>query len=412
MTEPELPPSAADEWHQHRGKRGPTATWSRRNQLLVALVVALIAAAGVSVVVFRQVLSKQSGGELVLTAATDPGANAFMPPAASPPQANTQQQPTLQPRGDGKTVESQPLPGNRDGMYGGAQSNSGVDRDKMADYLGGHPAEASAFVDALNSDPTVYWSGARRLTIADITTYLRELTPAVLRLDTRITNHGFDGAHFTTVQSVFQTGTSILVDAHGVPRVRGLSGDPLTAPIALKGAPKVVGAAWPGYHPGALAEISPAGTAITTFVLVDVVTGQAFNRPAGTTGTGDTPHTEAVAPPVPDTGASPTTGQGHDRDIAGTYRWHYLTYISSGQDHLAQAPDFDFPVILEGNTLKIRGQSGPLNPDGSFVLQGPNGPYDTLRIGGVFAAEGGRTVIRNGTWDDSGVHGTWVATKE
>jgi hypothetical protein len=44
--------------------------------------------------------SKTSGGELELTAATDPGANAFMPPVVSPPPTNTQPQPTLQPQGD------------------------------------------------------------------------------------------------------------------------------------------------------------------------------------------------------------------------------------------------------------------------------------------------------------------------
>lgn len=46
------------------------------------------------------------------------------------------------------------------------------------------------------------------------------------------------------------------------------------------------------------------------------------------------------------------------------------------------------------------------------MLAGPNGPYDYLTIKGVFATEGGRTVIRDGKWDDNWVHGTWVATKQ
>jgi hypothetical protein len=121
----------------------------------------------------------------------------------------------------------------------------------------------------------------------------------VLRLDTRVTNHGFDGSHPTNLQSVFQAATAVLVDAHGVPRVRGLNGNPLTAPNALNGEPKLVGTPWPGYHPGALARVEPTTTAISNFVLVDVVTGQPFNRPAGTTGTNDTPHSQPVASPQP-----------------------------------------------------------------------------------------------------------------
>jgi hypothetical protein len=72
----------------------------------------------------------------------------------------------------------------------------------------------------------VNWSGGRQITVADIPVYLHELTPAVLRLDTRITDHGFDGMHSTARQSVFQAGTAVLVDAHGVPRVRDLAVTP------------------------------------------------------------------------------------------------------------------------------------------------------------------------------------------
>ena len=85
-------------------------------------------------------------------------------------------------------------------------------------FLGNHPAQAGAFVEALNTDPSLFWSGGHPLTAADIPTYLRELTPVLLRLDTRVTNHGFDGTHPTTLQSVFQAGTAVFVDAHGVPR--------------------------------------------------------------------------------------------------------------------------------------------------------------------------------------------------
>lgn len=190
--------------------------------------------------------------------------------------------------------------------------------------------QAGAFVDALNTESSLFWSGGRALTVDDIPAYLRELTRVLLRLDIRVTNYGFDRAHLRTLQSVLQAGTAVLVDAHGVPRARFYSGSPLTAPIALAGAPKLVGTPWPGYHPGALAEVHPSTVTITTFVLVDVVTLRPFNRPAGTTGTNDTSHTQAVppsqpAPTTPPQGPQPTTRQAPQLDIDGTYLQHDLT---------------------------------------------------------------------------------------
>ena len=120
-------------------------------RLIPLLVIVLIATIAAS----TSCSSKATGGELELTAAADPGPNAFMPPAASPPPTDTQPPPTLQAQGDGSTVETVPLPGDRDGLYGGTDNNAGVDPDKMVNFLGANPAQAGAFVDALNSDPTV-----------------------------------------------------------------------------------------------------------------------------------------------------------------------------------------------------------------------------------------------------------------
>jgi hypothetical protein len=374
----------------------------KRHQLIAMLAVALITAA-------TSCHSRASGGELELTAATDPGVNAFMPPAASPPPTNTQPPPTLQPQGDGNKVETQPLPGDREGLYGGTTNNAEVDRDKIADFLSANPQQASSFTESFNSDTSFSWSGGNHLTVADVPRYLHELTPAVLRLDTRITDHGFDGTHSTARQSVFQAGNAVLVDAHGVPRVRGLSGNPLTAPIPLKGQPKLLGTPWPGYHPGGLARVEATSTAIGNFVLVDLVTGQPFNRPAGTTGTNDTPHTGSVAAPGP-AAATTTTTNGSQLDIDGRYTYHTVIWCSSGT-----VPDSFITVTHQGNTLTFGDDSnygpgtGPLNADGSFsVLVGHN----TYR--GVFATEGGHTVIRNGEANNSlsGCSWTWTATKQ
>jgi hypothetical protein len=372
------------------------ATRSKRIWLIASIVVLVVAAGACH--------SKSTGGELVLTGAADPGANAFMPPAASPPRTDTQPPPTLQPHGDDTTVATLPLPGDRDGLYGGTDNNAGVDRDRMINFLGANPTQAGAFVDALNTDPALYWSGGRRLAVADIPTYLRELTPALLRLDTRITDHGFDGTHPTTLQSVFQAGTAVLVDAHGVPRARPFSGTPLTAPITLTGAPKLVGTPWPGYHPGALAEVQPSTATITNFVLVDVVTGQPFNRAAGTTGTNDTPHSQPVPGPGP-ASATPTTGEAPHPDIDGTYLWH-------GNSNSCGNPGFDITATLthQASTLTVviggLSMTGPLNADGSFTVSG-----GVVKHSGVLATEGGRTVLR-GSSQNPECTNTFVATKQ
>ena len=360
-------------------------------------------------VLLRNVLSpKATGPELVLTATTDPGANAFMPPAAPPPPTDTQPPPTLQPHGGGTPVATQPLPGDRDGLYGGTLNNAECDRDKMINFLGSHPAQAGAFVEALNTDPTLFWSGGHPLTAADIPTYLRELTPVLLRLDTRVTNHGFDGTHPTTLQSVFQAGTAVFVDAHGVPRARCYCGNPLTAPVALTGQPKPVGAPWPGYNPAALADVQPSTVTITVFILVDVVTGQPFNRPAGTAGADDTPHSQPVAPP------QTRTHRAHARTREPTgYRRHLP--VAPAHRHLP-GTRFTGPstVTHQGNTLTMvfgggATFTGTLNADGSFQVSGVGGG-DTMR--GIFATEGGRTVIRDGTNRTSSCSETFEATKQ
>ena len=387
-------------------------TRSNRKWWLIALaVVLLVAVVGAGVVLHNVLSSKATGGELVLSGATDPGANPFMPPVAPPPPTSTQPAPTLQPQGDGTTVATQPLPGDRDGLYGGILDNAEIDRDAMIAFLDANLAQANAFIEALNTDATLYWSGGRALTVADIPIYLRELTPGLLRLDTRITNHGFDGRHFTTVQSVLQAGTAVLIDAHGVPRVRPYGGYPLTALVALRGEPKPVGTPWPGYHPGALAAIHPSAAAITSFVLIDVVTGHPFNRPAGTTGANDTLHSQPIASASPQPApTAPTTGQDPLADIDGTYLWHDNADSCGGYGW-----DGTVTITHQSNTLTQVGPyatlTGTLNADGSFTLSGNRGGY-VVTIRGVFATEGGRTVIRNGTEQNAACSGTFSATKQ
>ena len=51
--------------------------------------------------------------------------------------------------------------------------------------------------------------------------------------------------------------------------------------------------------------------------------------------------------------------------------------------------------------------TGTLNADGSFFLSG-----GTITMRGVFVTEGGRTVIRDGTWQHPACGGTFEATHQ
>ena len=69
------------------------------------------------------------------------------------------------------------------------------------------------------------------------------LSPVVLTQDTRVTDHGFDSGQPRPFQSVLQTGTAVLIDDRGVPRVRCACGNPLAEPQSAT-KQEFTGAAW------------------------------------------------------------------------------------------------------------------------------------------------------------------------
>ena len=71
--------------------------------------------------------------------------------------------------------------------------------------------------------------------------------------------------------------------------------------------------------------------------------------------------------------------------------------------------DYSAAISQQGNTITFINATGPLNADGSFVATGSGYTWR-----GVFATEGGRTVIRDGdsTMTVSNCHNTFTATKQ
>ena len=144
---------------------------------------------------------------------------------------------------------------------------------------------------------------------------------------------------------------------------------------------------------------------ITNFVLVDVVTGQPFNRPVGTTGLDDTPHNQPVAAPQP--APTPAKGRGTALDRRN------LPDAPAGRPLRGNAVDRSMTVTHRGNTLTINMDvgvtfTGSLNADGSFQVSGTGRGGGTME--GVFSTEGGRTVIRDVKYQSStGCTSPWWA---
>lgn len=193
--------------------------------------------------------------------------------------------------------------GNTPGLYGGTRKAGRCDPAQQITFLERNPAMAQAFVDALNADPTLRWSGGTTVTRVQLPQYFAELTPVTLMGDTRVTNYGYRNGLPTPHQAVLQAGTAVVVDAYGVPRVKCNCGNPLTRPVAVPKAPRYRGDRWPGFSPTTVIVVQQTTVVIETYVLVDLDgRGTTILRPVGTWGDRDT-----AGPPLGAPVSEPTT---------------------------------------------------------------------------------------------------------
>ncbi|MFJ8159377.1 DUF6777 domain-containing protein, partial [Streptomyces sp. NPDC096136] len=161
------------------------------------------------------------------------------------------------------------------GLYGGTNRLGSCDVERQAAYLTSDDAKARAFAQA---------TGVEQEKIPE---FLRGLTPVVLRADTRMTGHGFRDGRADTYQAVLQAGTAVLVDDHGMPRVRCGCGNPLGAPRSAKGNPVLKGDQWNGYRPNQVIVIEPTIQPIKKLVIVNVADNTWIERKAGDDGAQD-----------------------------------------------------------------------------------------------------------------------------
>ncbi|MFE5301720.1 DUF6777 domain-containing protein [Streptomyces sp. NPDC056632] len=273
------------------GGQGP---WWRSVPKVASLTAVLVAAVALVVVLTQRDSGDGSnqagsgGGEVFLQNASASGPAPFTRSTARTSGASVS--PPALPSATGTDANAtRSVSGSAPGLYGGTHRVASCDVEAQVRFLAEEPAKNAAFASVI---------GIRS---AEVPGYLRSLTPVQLRVDTRVTNHGFRGGSPAPFQSVLQAGTAVLVDDHGVPRVRCACGNPLTPPVAQK-APKQVGAAWPGYRSSNVVVVKPSVTVINVFVIYDVHSDTWIARPSGDTG-----HHDKHTTPPPQPSKSPST---------------------------------------------------------------------------------------------------------
>ncbi len=247
---------------------------SRRAWLIVAVVV-IVFAAGITVGV-TVLGNRSSAAAVTLEPNTSTGTNPFTSSVAISPvamPANVQGV-TAATR---KTLSTNPkthtlvATGTAPGLYGGSGNTHVCDAQQLVGFLQQHPDKAAA------------WAGVLGIATSKIADYVATLTPVLLTNDTLVTNHGYRNGHATTLQSVLQAHTAVMVDATGTPRVKCNCGNPLTPADPTVTTARLRGTGWPGYTPTQVTVVN-AGPVTQSFILVNITTGATYTQPVGNGG--------------------------------------------------------------------------------------------------------------------------------
>ncbi len=256
------------------------------------------AAMTLSVALSLGLLMSGCGGDS--SAATDTDTEVFLTPVAAPgpdpfttstarslsaPEPPAPSGSATSPPSRGQTLRT--VSGATPGLYGGTQSIGSCDVEQQITLLNADEAKAEAFAKGAG------------ISEGSIPAFLRGLTSVVLRADTRVTNHGYQGGSAESYQAVLQAGTSVLVDEHGAPRVRCACGNPLKPPVAVEGAVVQKGTVWTGYRPDQVVVVKPAAQELDSLVIVNIVNNTWIERKAGSDGEQDK-RPEVLPPVAPD----------------------------------------------------------------------------------------------------------------
>jgi hypothetical protein len=250
----------------------------------------------VTVVLISTTGSDKAQAEVALEGASQTGSDPFTASTAeeSAPPPST---PAVSTPGASETGAPRPVAGSQVGLYGGTRKVASCDVEKQIDYFDAAPAKKKAFASVLDLQESA------------VTGYLRGLTPLQLRVDTRVTNHGYRDGAPTEYQAVLQAGTAVLVDNRGMPRVRCACGNPLTQPTDAVGTTRATDTPWPGYRPSNVVIVQPSVTVVNVFYALDPESNDWFYRTSGDTGVRDQqaePPRSSLTPAPSDSPSSPS----------------------------------------------------------------------------------------------------------
>ncbi|SDU72032.1 DUF6777 domain-containing protein [Gordonia westfalica] len=217
----------------------PPQPQNRRTLTLVlgaiVVVLALVLAAGIVFVVKARKGDIYVPG-LTLAAVNDPGIDPFTDPVLVAGAGNLPENVALTASAGAPDMGGRAVNGTEPGLYATGDT-SACDTAALSNRLMADPAKAAA------------WAGVFGIGTAAIPHYLNTLTPVVLTADTWVTNHTYTTGRAEPFQSVLQRGTSVYVDAAGVPRAMCSCGNPLAPPASAPlGGYRLEGQPWPDYH--------------------------------------------------------------------------------------------------------------------------------------------------------------------
>ncbi len=298
----------------------PTPRARRRSLSILATIatVLALAAAGITTQLIKP--AAPGGGEVFLEPTGSPGRDPFSGTVVVGNPPGTTSQTPVGATGSGVVA----IAGDTPALYGGSRNEHVCDRQKLITFLQQNPEKAAAWASVLN------------ISVADIPTYIGTLTPMQLRADTRVTNHGFVDGHATSLQSVLQAGTAVLVDDQGRPRVKCGCGNPLLGPVATPIAPSYTGEAWPDFNPRNVSAVTQAKARVDVFIVYDIRIDQTFSRPRGTDGDQDQP---TPPPPAPTTAPALTTTAPLAPTVVSCRRGTHLDGSVCAADAPVRCPD-------------------------------------------------------------------------
>jgi hypothetical protein len=216
--------------------------------------------------------------EVRLQPAAEPGPDPFTPSTATATAVSRQLPAPRASASGGKDAAVRSIRtvlGSTPGLYGGTRSVASCDVEQQIRLLVADQGKAQAFAEGVGVGQE------------DMPGFLRGLTPVVLRADARVTNHGYRDGIAERHQVVIQSGTAVLVDEHGSPRVRCASGSPLASPVVTAGAVNEQGRQWQGYDRDRVVVITRAAHVIDSLVLVDIAANTWMERRSGSDGEAD-----------------------------------------------------------------------------------------------------------------------------